>query len=82
MNEKIEQRLETEATSDSKGFVSDYRPDGVVSVLLANGCAFPRGACPAGANGPAAWTPPADGVDVPPLVSVAELLRIVKPRGR
>ena len=78
VNERMQQLLESEATTSSKGFVSEHDPEGIVSLIL---CLAPRGAC--AANGAVARWSDSDAVpEVPALASAEELLHLVKSRGR
>jgi hypothetical protein len=84
MNQRIHDRLAAEATTESKGFVSDYHPDGVVTavLLLSGPCSFPRGVCAPAGTGPAVRFRPPSNVPVPRLASAADLLGLLESRGR
>ena len=66
MNEQIERRLESEAASDSRGFMGDSAPDGVVVVAPCSAII---------------WRLSDLGIEVPPGASLAEMLELANPHG-
>jgi hypothetical protein len=74
VNERIERRLETESTPESRGYVGDGHvgwrqeaPNGVQVVIK---------------DGPARWSTPRPDVEVPPLATLAELLEAARSEQR